>query len=90
MYLTRLIYASKVKEGLSRDDVSSILETAKKNNPKHGVTGVLIFSDKYFLQALEGGREKVNIIYHKILNDDRHYDPVLIDYAEVDERMFEE
>ena len=36
----------------------------------------------------EGGREAVNALYRRILADTRHTDPVLLHYAEIDERRF--
>ncbi len=90
MFLTRLIYASKVAADVNRDDLDQIIESACKNNAELGVTGALVFSNKYFLQVLEGGRSEVNTVYHKILADKRHYEPTLLDYSEISQRMFHE
>lgn len=88
MPLVRLIYASTVSEGFSADDIADILEAAKKHNTENNVTGVLCFTRKIFLQCLEGTRETVNRTYHKILNDPRHDNVVILDYQEVVERQF--
>tara|TARA_Y100001951_G_scaffold21856_1_gene16832 strand:+ start:3806 stop:4006 length:201 start_codon:yes stop_codon:yes gene_type:complete len=42
----------------------------------------------YFLQCLEGSRSNVNKIYHRILNDKRHRDPIILDYQEIEARDF--
>lgn len=89
MYLTRLIYASKVSDKFKIDEIGKILEVAKINNAQINVTGALIYNHKYFLQVLEGGRENVNKIYHKILKDPRHSDPIILSYENINSRLFE-
>lgn len=88
MYLVRLVYASRISEVFKPSDIEEILKIAKANNREVGVTGILCFSRKYFLQCLEGGRQAVNKTYHKILNDPRHEQIVLLDYRQIDQREF--
>ena len=71
MYLVRLIYVSKTQQDFGPQNIESIIDKARVNNHKTEVTGLLCFSNKYFLQCLEGSRAAVNETYHKILNDDR-------------------
>lgn len=88
MYLVRLVYTSKLSDNFSSDDIVNILESARKHNKKSNVTGLLCFSSNYFLQCLEGSRRAVNETYHRILNDPRHEDIVMLDYQEISEREF--
>ena len=88
MYLVRLLYASAISEKFSANDIENILVSARKNNAELDVTGLLCFNRKYFLQCLEGGRKAVNTIYHRILNDSRHQEVVLLQYREIHERVF--
>ena len=88
MFLVRLVYVSQVTDSVTEDDVQQILGSARKNNAELEVTGLLCFNRKYFLQCLEGSREKVNNIYHKICNDKRHNHLVLLDYQAIDRREF--
>lgn len=90
MYLVRLIYKSKVREGFDPKDIETILNKARVNNAKKNVTGLLCFNKKHFLQCLEGSRKVVNDVYHKILNDERHSDIILLNYSEIEEREFDE
>ena len=90
MILTRLIYASKVAPQTKGEDIQQIMDTAKKNNQSRGLSGALIYSNKYFLQVLEGGRTEVNKLYQKILQDERHIDPILIDYSAIDSRSYDQ
>ncbi|MAC47526.1 MAG: blue light sensor protein [Oceanospirillum sp.] len=88
MYLVRLIYCSAVTHELNMQEVEQIISTAKENNGKVEVTGLLCFNRKYFLQCLEGARTNVNKVYHNILNDPRHHQVVLLEYDEISRREF--
>lgn len=88
MQLIRAIYASHKSESLTVEDVESILSDSRSNNTRAEITGVLCFSHEYFLQCLEGDRAAVNELYNRITRDQRHLEPFMIDYAEIDERAF--
>ncbi len=88
MYLTRLIYASSQTEQFKQTDIEAMMAAAQSNNPKLGLSGVLCFNRKFFLQCLEGPREQVNLMYNKIIADPRHRHITLVAYGEVDERFF--
>lgn len=88
MYLTRLVYASKISDDFNNDDIHKIIRKAKNNNSELNITGYLCFNHNYFLQCLEGGRTSVNQIYHKIVKDPRHEDLTIIDYSEINQRIF--
>jgi hypothetical protein len=88
MFLSRLIYASRATDALTAADVEQILEASRRNNGKAGVTGILIFSSREFLQCLEGSRESINQTYARILGDPRHAEVQVLDYREVDRRLF--
>lgn len=87
--LVRLLYASKARDPITNETIASILSQSRKNNPDTGVTGVLcVCHGGVFLQVLEGGRDEVNQLYSKVLQDGRHTDVTLLDYAEISERRF--
>ncbi|MBD1581056.1 BLUF domain-containing protein [Pseudoalteromonas sp. S16_S37] len=88
MFLTRLIYASTIGDNFSQHTIEDILESARHNNLRHNITGVLCFNCSYFLQCLEGARTEVNETYKRILNDERHQNVVMLDYREIDSREF--
>lgn len=90
MYLVRLVYTSTIVDGFSSSEIESILESARRNNLKSSVTGLLCFDRNLFLQCLEGSRTAVNKIYHQILNDPRHSNIIMLDYKEIIEREFSE
>ena len=60
------------------ESVRSILATSRCNNINLGITGVLLFSQGYFAQLLEGARPAVELILDRIMRDRRHDDIVLV------------
>lgn len=91
MSLVRLIYYSRVADavkGALEQSVHDIITVATKRNRSECITGSLIYNDHYFLQCLEGDREKVNALYNHIAQDTRHTCPTLLSCTTIDERLF--
>lgn len=86
--LVRLIYASRRCAPISHESVDAILATARCHNPAQGITGVLCHSDDIFVQALEGGRDQINQLYARLLQDRRHKDVLLLCYEEIAVRRY--
>ncbi len=86
--LVRLIYASRSCEPIGHELIDNILSVALRRNLEHGITGVLCYSDRVFVQALEGGREQVNALYRHLLQDSRHKDVILLAYEEINVRHY--
>ena len=87
--LVRLVYASRATGPIKNEMLTHILEHSRRQNHDLGITGVLcVCHGDIFLQVLEGGREEVNRLYGKLLQDARHSDVTLLDYAEIPERRF--
>lgn len=86
--LVQLTYASRPSLSFKTEDFASILAASKRNNTRVGVTGALCYANGIFLQQLEGDRTEVNRLYHRILADSRHRDPVVLAFAEINSRRF--
>ncbi|MEZ5657966.1 MAG: BLUF domain-containing protein [Burkholderiaceae bacterium] len=86
--LVRLLYASRTQEPITAEEAGDIVRDSREYNPAHGITGMLCYSDRMFMQLLEGGRRQVNSLYARILADPRHHDVILLDYEEITERRF--
>ena len=78
MPLIRLAYASKatfkampLERGIE-PNVSRILLSSRRNNPKRGLVGGLYYGDNNFFQYLEGEEDAVHELYDRIKRDDRH------------------
>jgi hypothetical protein len=86
--LVRLLYASRTKGKPTPKVIEAILESSRRHNPEHGITGLLCHGGEVFLQVIEGGREVVNALYIEIARDPRHQDVTILHYEEVTERRF--
>lgn len=90
MFLVRLVYASRLDKDTPVSEIRQILDKSRKNNEKDGITGVLCFNSKYFLQCLEGPRDAVNRAYNRIGRDPRHTDLALLSFDDIVARDFDD
>jgi hypothetical protein len=88
--LYRLIYSSARKESCDKECVQDILSSSRKNNPPLDITGMLLHTDRRFLQILEGPYENINSLYDKIKEDSRHGGSQLRVCQPIKERIFGE
>ncbi|MBN1901592.1 BLUF domain-containing protein [Candidatus Sumerlaeota bacterium] len=89
MNLVRLLYVSRLSEDCDRKALEKILETSRRKNEQKGVTGALCYDPDFFLQCLEGSRVEVNELYKLIIQDKRHTKVTLLEYCQIDKRMFD-
>ncbi len=73
--LIQLIYSSQ-PFGFDDAVLNGILMTARRNNPRDGITGALICRRDVYLQLLEGPQAAVEARYRSIARDDRHLEVV--------------
>jgi hypothetical protein len=87
----QIVYISSARQEFSTSDLKKVLVGARMRNNAVGVTGMLVFHDGTFLQALEGENRAVNEIFASIRNDPRHGDfTVLHRGAGPEQRVFGE
>jgi len=87
--LHNIVYCSRAAPGVTDADVQAIIATARRYNPAHGVTGLLVYGGDIFFQWLEGPKESIVGLMHKIRHDKRHNTVVELSVnEEVRERMF--
>ncbi len=86
--LVRCLYASRAAAPIGESLVGTILDQARRNNPRHGVTGLLCYSGDVFIQVLEGGRDGVCELFNAIVRDDRHSGVRILLFEEVTARRF--
>lgn len=85
-----LVYASSASKSFSENELEDILKIARINNEKLNVTGMLLYADGNFLQVLEGDKQQVEALYHKITEDTRHHSALRIFSRFSDSRSFTE
>jgi len=86
--LSRLIYASAVDDALQADELNRMLEHARHRNGMRGITGMLAFDSRHFLQVIEGSRRALSDLHAALLRDPRHHDVQLLKFARIDARLF--
>jgi len=83
-----LVYASIGNEDFSPEQLLELLATSRRNNERSGITGILLYKERRFLQVLEGNEAAVRETYARIERDPRHRDLVLLITDEQREREF--
>ena len=87
--LIELIYISEPAPIMSDEDIIDILEASQENNEESGITGMLFYDGRYFLQVLEGPKAEVWRIYATILDDPRHKNVVTVHEGPLNHRVFD-
>ena len=84
-----LVYCSRAAPGMDDESISRIIVAAKYNNPRFGITGLLVFGSGIFFQWLEGPRDNVTSLLKIITADPRHTDVVVLrEENEIRDRLF--
>lgn len=87
--LYQLVYVSRATQGFSADDLNALLKSARLENARRDVTGMLLYDDPLFIQLLEGPRAAVEAIFARILADTRHREIDVIHTCEgIGQRQF--
>lgn len=86
--MIRLVYASHATVPFTEADLDALLESCRRHNVAHGVTGMLLYRDGDFLQALEGEADAVRETFARIERDPRHAGTLVLDESPIEEREF--
>lgn len=87
--LHQVVYCSRAAPAVDALVVDRIVATARRTNPVHGITGLLVFGSGVFFQWLEGPRDPINGLMARIRCDPRHDEVVTLSQSEeVRERLF--
>ena len=88
--LYHVIYASSATEQLTQAALLELLKISRLNNAAHGLTGMLLYRDRIYLQFLEGERSGVTTLLKRLAGDTRHRDIRIIREGNLSERLFPE
>lgn len=84
----QLIYISAANHDFTEEELEELLRAARENNRSLDVTGMLLFHEGSFIQALEGDQLVVENLYKKIGTDVRHVETKVLYRGMVDDRDF--
>ena len=83
-----LVYVSAAVTWFSESELRTLLTSARFRNEHAGITGMLLYKDGNFMQALEGPEPAVRALYKRIEADRRHGGLVVLDCGTQRSRQF--
>jgi Sensors of blue-light using FAD len=86
--MIQISYISRAAEPMPADKLLALLQQCLANNVSSGVTGMLVYGNGTFLQALEGDDKAVDDLVEKISNDPRHSHIQLLHRKPIEERQY--
>ena len=88
--MIQLSYVSVASCPMDTEQLLNILSSCLSYNTSHSITGLLLYGNGIFLQALEGEEDLVLSLYSKIEKDERHRDVKLLHNKKILERRYSE
>lgn len=88
MSLYCLVYVSIANQEMSDKHLEAMLKKARHNNEKAAITGMLLYRDGFFIQALEGELGAIENLFATISKDERHRDVILVYKNPIQKRRF--
>jgi hypothetical protein len=83
-----LVYVSSATRLLSHAELLKLLHTSRSNNQRDQITGVLLYDDGNFLQAVEGPDAAIRALYARLEQDERHHNLRVVIEEPIEERQF--
>jgi hypothetical protein len=83
-----LVYVSSATRLLSHAELLKLLHTSRSNNQRDQITGVLLYDDGNFLQAVEGPDAAIRALYARLEQDERHHNLRVVIEEPTEERQF--
>jgi hypothetical protein len=72
MPLHELVYVSLAEHEMAPQELCTLLDQARAYNRARGITGLLVYRDREFMQLIEGERDEVMALFEMIERDPRH------------------
>jgi hypothetical protein len=86
--LYTLVYVSSAVVEFTAEDLRAMLKKIRPRNEACSITGMLLYRDGCFVQAMEGEKEAVLALQQKIYLDPRHHNIITLYQSEIPQRMF--
>ncbi|HTU44043.1 MAG TPA: BLUF domain-containing protein [Bryobacteraceae bacterium] len=86
--LVSLVYVSSATREFQQPELLEVLRTARNNNQRLDITGMLLYKDGNFMQVLEGPREALSGLMSSIERDSRHRGMIVLIKKPIEERQF--
>lgn len=89
MALITLVYVSSAVRLMTATDLIELLRGSRERNQKKQITGLLLYRDGNFMQALEGEENAVDSLHEHIRGDPRHRGLITLIRQPIRERIFD-
>jgi hypothetical protein len=86
--MIQIAYISRATEPMSAEKLLALLQQCLKNNLSTGVTGMLLYGNGTFLQALEGEEKAVDDLVESIKKDPRHANIQVLHRRSIEHRQY--
>lgn len=86
--MIQIAYMSTATQPMTTEQLIDLLQQSFKNNTASGVTGMMLYGNATFLQALEGEEQVVDELYQKIAKDQRHASIVFLHRKTIERRQY--
>ncbi len=88
MSLITIVYVSVSQHTMTDDELKTLLDECRAFNSPNNVTGMLLYRDGFFIQALEGEASVVEPLYENIRKDPRHVSVLTVYKNAIETRAF--
>lgn len=84
----QVLYHSRATPPPSDTQLQALLAQSRAYNAQHGITGLLLYSNGCYVQALEGPKHQVQALYARIQADTHHTQVLTVSQGPRPERRF--
>lgn len=70
--MKHIVYMSRAVHPLTDQDLQALLTQSRRDNERHGITGILFYSHGNIAQLFEGDPLIADYLYERIARDGRH------------------
>lgn len=88
--MLQVSYVSRTREPMSSGELLDLLLECREKNKKRGITGMLLYGNGTFLQAIEGEDDLIDELVAKIKDDPRHEEIQMLHRRPIDAREYAE
>jgi hypothetical protein len=86
--MIQVSYVSRASEAMTSEQLLELLMQCRRNNAKHDVTGMLLYGNGTFLQAIEGEEDVIDKLVETIDADPRHKDIRVLKRKSIPSRQY--
>jgi hypothetical protein len=83
-----VLYVSSATHPMTDAEIAALLAQSRDRNALLDITGVLLYRDGNFMQAIEGPTEAMQAVYGSIQRDPRHHNLITLIETTVPTRSF--